>query len=72
MTERLRDPPLTGLPLPSRSRLARLFKTECPELVAPRRARTSPPSAPPAPSAVQECWQLDFQEAIVLADDHRE
>jgi transposase InsO family protein len=71
LTDLQHDPTLTGLPLPSRSRLALLFKSECPELVAPRRARTSPPPAPPAPSAVHECWQLDFQEAIVLADDHR-
>jgi transposase InsO family protein len=66
-----RDLTLTGLSLPSRSRLALLFKAECPEVVAARRARTNPPSAPPAPSAVHECWQLDFQEAIALADDHR-
>jgi transposase-like protein len=71
LTDLQREPTLSNLALPSRSRLALLFKTECPELVAPRRARTIAPSAPPAPTAVHECWQLDFQEAIVLADDHR-
>jgi transposase InsO family protein len=71
LTDLQHEVTLTGLPLPSRSRLALLFKTECPELVAPRRAHSSPLSTPPAPSAVHECWQLDFQEAIALADDHR-
>ncbi|HET9326343.1 MAG TPA: helix-turn-helix domain-containing protein [Candidatus Eisenbacteria bacterium] len=71
LADLMHDPTLSALPLPSRSRLALLFKTECPELVAPRRARTSPPPAPAAPRAVHECWQLDFQEASVLADDHR-
>lgn len=65
------DPLLTGLRLPSRARLAVLFKTECPELLAPHRPRPRPPGAPPCPSAVHECWQLDFQEAIPLADNHR-
>ena len=65
------DPTLRNLPLPSRSRLAVLFKTACPELVAPRRPRSPPAPAPSAPTAVHECWQLDCQEAIPLADDHR-
>lgn len=65
------EPLLAGLRLPSRSRLALLFKTSCPDLVAPRRCHPAPPSAPPRPSAVHECWQLDFQEAIALAEDHR-
>jgi transposase InsO family protein len=71
LTDLVRDPTLTGLPLPSRSRLALLFKTECPELVTSRRTRIRSPSAPPVPTAVHECWQLDVQEAIALADDHR-
>lgn len=66
-----RDQTLSGLPLPSRARLAVLFKTECPELVAAPHPRTRPPAAPPAATAVHERWQLDFQEAIPLADDHR-
>lgn len=65
------DPSLVTLTLPSRSRLTLLFKTECPELVAPRRPRTNPPDAPARVTAVHERWQLDFQEAIPLADDHR-
>jgi transposase-like protein len=65
------DPTLTGLRLPSRSRLAVLFKTACPELVAPRRPRSPPQPAPSLPTAVHECWQLDCQEALPLADDHR-
>jgi hypothetical protein len=65
------DPRLREIRLPSRSRLAVLFKTECPELVAPRRPRSPPHSAPSAPTAVHECWQLDCQEALPLADDHR-
>jgi transposase-like protein len=66
-----RDPSLLGLRLPSRSRLAVLFKTACPDLVAPRRPRSPPVPPPSAPKAVHECWQLDCQEAIPLADDHR-
>ena len=65
------DPTLREMRLPSRARLAVLFKTECPELVAPRRPRSPPQRAPSAPTAVHECWQLDCQEAIPLADDHR-
>jgi transposase InsO family protein len=65
------DPLFAALRLPSRSRLAVLFKTTCPDLVAPRRARRPPAAAPARPSAVHECWQLDFQEAIPLADEHR-
>ncbi|HJZ45958.1 MAG TPA: helix-turn-helix domain-containing protein [Roseiflexaceae bacterium] len=65
------DPTLRELPLASRSRLAVLVKTACPDLVAPRRPRWPPAAVPTAPTAVQECWQLDCQEAIELADDHR-
>jgi len=65
------DQTLAALRLPSRSRLAVLFKAECPELVAPRRPRSVAPAAPRLPTAVHECWQLDCQEAIRLADAHR-
>jgi transposase-like protein len=65
------DATLRELRLPSRARLAVLFKTECPDLVAPRRPRSPPQPAPSAPTAVHECWQLDCQEALPLADDHR-
>jgi transposase-like protein len=71
LTDLQLDPTLTGLPLPHRSQLALLFKTTCPHLVAAPRPRTAPASAPPAPTAVHECWQLDFQEAIPLADDRQ-
>ena len=70
-SELQRDPSLRELRLPSRSRLAVLFKTTCPDLVAPRRPRSPPAAAPLTPTAVHECWQLDCQEAIPLADDHR-
>lgn len=70
-SELQRDASLRGLRLPSRSRLAILFKTACPDLVAPRRPHSAPAAAPATPSAVHECWQLDCQEAIPLADDHR-
>jgi transposase InsO family protein len=65
------DPLFAGLRLPSRSRLALLFKTSCPDLVARRRPHRPPAGVPAHPSAVHECWQLDFQEAIPLAEDHR-
>lgn len=71
LSELGQDPTLVGLRLPSRSRLAVLFKSSCPELVAARRPRSPPQPPPTAPSAVHECWQLDMQEAIELADDHR-
>jgi transposase-like protein len=71
LTELDRDPTLIGQPPPSRSRLAVLFKTACPEVVAAPQPRTPPAAAPPEVTAVHECWQLDFQEAIPLADDHR-
>ena len=65
------DPSLNALALPSRSRLAVLFKTVCPELLSSARPRHPAPPAPATPTAVHECWQLDFQEAIPLADGHR-
>jgi transposase-like protein len=71
LTDLGHDPTLRGLPLPSRARLAVLFKTTCPDVVAARRPRLPAPAAPPQPTAVHECWQLDFQEAIPLADDQR-
>jgi len=65
------DSSLAGLPLPSRGRLAVFFKTNCPELLRLRQPPPAPAPAPPTPTAVHECWQLDFQEAILLADGQR-
>lgn len=71
LVELRRDPALTGLRLPSRSRLAVLFQTVCPELVASQRPRQPPPDPPPRPTVVHGCWQLDSQEAIPLAEHQR-
>jgi transposase-like protein len=70
LSELQQDPALHSGALPSRSRLALLFKTECPECVGLRRPKTKPRSvSPPSrPTAAHECWQLDMQEAIRLAD----
>src|SRR6266487_2671734 len=69
LVELRQDPLLSGLALPSRSRLAALFTAECPEVLATRRYRPPAPPPPDPPSAVHECWQLDSQESIRLADD---
>jgi transposase InsO family protein len=66
-----RHPALRARPLPCRARLAGLFKTTGPDLVAARRPRLPPPAAPPLPTAVHASWHLDFQEAIPRADDPR-
>ena len=62
------DPGLAGQALPSGSRLAALFKHDCPEAVAPRMRRSAPAHAPPPAQAVHEMWQIDYQEKVVLAD----
>jgi hypothetical protein len=69
--ELAREPTLTNLLVPSRGRLAVLFATSCPELLAPRRPRSTPAAPPPHATVVHEWWQLDFQEAMLLADAHR-
>jgi transposase InsO family protein len=71
LVELRRDPTLPGLALPSPSRLAVLFKAECPDCVAVRHPRKPAASPPPRPTAVHECWQLDMQEAIPLVDDRQ-
>jgi transposase InsO family protein len=68
LVELRRDPALRPFRLPSASRLAVLFRTECPECVGVRRTKRPTLTPPPRPSAVHECWQLDTQEAIHLAD----
>ena len=64
------EPTLHACALPSCSRLALLFTSECPECVGSRPPKPRPVSvAPPArPTAVHECWQLDMQEGIPLAN----
>jgi transposase InsO family protein len=68
LVELQQAPSLHALALPSRSRLALLFKTECPECVGLRPAKEAPSTPPPRAAAVHECWQLDMQEGIRLAD----
>lgn len=70
LVELRRDPTLTTFVLPSPSRLAVLFRTECPECVGVRHPKPPALPPPPRPTAVHECWQLDTQEAIHLADGH--
>lgn len=62
------DPELAGQGLPSGSRLAALFKQDCPEAVAVRTPRSAPRQAPAPAQAVHEVWQIDHQEKVVLAD----
>ena len=59
---------LTGLALPSRSRLAALFKERCPEFLASHQPRRPDPPRPLPASGVQEVWQVDSQENIRLQD----
>ncbi len=54
--------------LPSRSRLAALFRERCPSLLASHRPRPPERPRPPRATAVHECWQLDSQEGIRLGD----
>jgi len=68
LVELRRDPTLSAFVLPSPSRLAVLFRTECPECVGVRPPKRPALIRPPRPSAVHECWQLDAQEGIHLAD----
>lgn len=68
LIELRRDPQLSGLALPSRSRLALFFKQQCPDCVAWRQPRRPAPTAPSQATAVHEVWQLDNQEKIELAD----
>ena len=68
LVELRHDPQLSGVALPSRSRLARFFQQQCPDCVAVRQPRRPSPPAPPHATAVHEVWQLDIQEKIELAD----
>jgi transposase InsO family protein len=70
LVELRRDPTLSAYALPSPSRLAVLFRTECPDCVGVRPPKQPALFPPPRPSAVHECWQLDTQEGIHLADGH--
>lgn len=62
------DTTLQGLPLPGPSRLATLFKEQCPECVATRKVRKPSVAALPPAITAHEVWQLDSQEGIVLAN----
>lgn len=68
LVEMRQDPQLSGLNLPSRSRLSAFFKENCPECVAHHSPRRSTPPAPTPATAVHEVWQLDNQEKIELRD----
>jgi len=68
LVELCRDPELTGLRLPSRSRVAAVFKARCPECVGRHSARPPPLPRPPNATGVHEMWQLDTQEGITLRD----
>ncbi len=59
---------LAGLALPSRSRLAALFKERCPDCLASHRPRPPDPPRPRPACGVQEVWQVDSQEDICLQD----
>lgn len=59
---------LAGLALPSRSRLAALFKAHCPDCLARHQPRLPDPPRPLPAGGVQEVWQLDSQENIRLQD----
>ncbi len=68
LVELRHDPLLSGLALPSRSRLALFFKQQCSDGVAQRQPRRPTLTAPPKATAVHEVWQLGMQEKIELAD----
>jgi len=65
-----KDPQLTGLALPSRSRLYVYFRQECPACLRMWTQHKDLP-APPAAGAVHEVWQVDHQEGHALADGTR-
>jgi hypothetical protein len=65
LVEMAGDELLSGLKLPKRSTLAEFFREACPELLQKRRPR---PKAPPRAGRVQELWQMDAKEKIVLGD----
>ncbi len=66
--ELVRAAEFQNLPLPRRSQLAAFFKLRCPECVASRHPRPSPPAPLPHATGVHEMWQLDMQEGLRLGD----
>jgi hypothetical protein len=68
--ELAKDPRWKAQGLPSRSRLAALFKAKCPEAVQPH--CLPPPLAPALPRVEQahHRWQVDAKEKICLGDGH--
>lgn len=54
--------------LPSRARLAALFKAVCPEVVQPHRPRTYPEQPLPKAQTPHQRWQIDGKEKVALGD----
>ena len=67
LVELRNDPALSGLPLPSRSRLYPFFHQHCPDCLSVWTKHKEVP-APPQAWAVHEVWQVDHQEGHRLAD----
>jgi hypothetical protein len=68
LLEMRNDPALSGLPLPSRSRLYSYFRQECPDCLNLWTKHIKVP-APATATAVHEVWQVDHQEGHRLGDD---
>jgi transposase-like protein len=59
---------LSDEPLPSDSRLAALFKAECPEAVQPRRRRMYPEQPPSGVTFPHQRWQIDGKEKVPVGE----
>jgi hypothetical protein len=68
LVELSRSAELSGVRLPSRSRMAAYFKQYCSEQVAKRRPRPSAKAKPLKATAVHEIWEVDNQEKIELTN----
>jgi hypothetical protein len=67
LLEMCNDPTLSGLPLPSRSRLYVYFRQQCPDCLNLWTKHIKVP-APAVAAAVHEVWQVDHQEGHPLRD----